>query len=71
MPQSSQFIGVNSVTNIELDKGVMPAPIIRNADWLVSLAGPRLRLPASLADDVRRPHKLVSKRALIAPSIRE
>ncbi|QJI44752.1 hypothetical protein HKK52_28585 [Pseudomonas sp. ADAK2] len=33
MPQSSQFIGVNSVTNIELDKGVMPAPIIRNADW--------------------------------------
>ena len=33
MPQSSQFIGVNSVTNIELDKGFMPAPIIRNADW--------------------------------------
>lgn len=33
MPQSSQFIGVNSVTNIELDAGVMPAPIIRNADW--------------------------------------
>lgn len=33
MPQSSQIIGVNSVTNIELDKGFMPAPIIRNADW--------------------------------------
>jgi hypothetical protein len=33
MPQSSQFVGVNSVTNIELDDGVMPAPIIRNADW--------------------------------------
>jgi hypothetical protein len=33
MPQRSQFIGVNSVTNIELAKGVMPAPIIRNADW--------------------------------------
>jgi hypothetical protein len=33
MPQRSQIIGVNSVTNIELDKGVMPAPIIRNADW--------------------------------------
>lgn len=33
MPQSSQFVGVNSVTNIELDKGVMPSPIIRNADW--------------------------------------
>jgi hypothetical protein len=37
MPQDSQFIGVNSVTNIELDKGVLPAPIIRNADWLESL----------------------------------
>lgn len=33
MPQSSQILGVNSVTNIELDKGVLPAPIIRNADW--------------------------------------
>ena len=37
MPQSSQIIGVNSVTNIELDKGVMPAPIIRNADWFEKL----------------------------------
>ena len=34
MPQTSQILGVNSVTNIELDKGVLPAPIIRNADWL-------------------------------------
>ncbi|POF39005.1 hypothetical protein B0D71_28350 [Pseudomonas laurylsulfativorans] len=33
MPQASQILGVNSVTNIELDKGVLPAPIIRNADW--------------------------------------
>ena len=33
MPQNCQIIGVNSVTNIELDKGLMPAPIIRNADW--------------------------------------
>ena len=33
MPQNCQIIGVNSVTNIELDKGFMPAPIIRNADW--------------------------------------
>ncbi|KAB0498992.1 hypothetical protein EIY72_25855 [Pseudomonas vancouverensis] len=33
MPQCSQIIGVNSVTNIELNKGVLPAPIIRNADW--------------------------------------
>lgn len=37
MPQSSQIIGVNSVTNIELDKGVLPAPIIRNADWFGKL----------------------------------
>jgi hypothetical protein len=36
MPQSSQIIGANSVTNIELDKGVLPAPIVRNADWLES-----------------------------------
>jgi len=27
MPQSSQILGVNSVTNIELGKGVMPAPL--------------------------------------------
>lgn len=33
MPQTSQILGVNSVTNIELYKGFMPAPIIRNADW--------------------------------------
>ena len=38
MPQKSQIIGVNSVTNIELDKGVMPAPIIRNADWFEKFA---------------------------------
>lgn len=39
MPQSCQIIGVNSVTNIELAKGVMPAPIIRNADWFGKLSG--------------------------------
>ena len=33
MPQTSQILGVNSMTNIELYKGVLPAPIIRNADW--------------------------------------
>jgi len=42
MPQICQIIGVNSVTNIELDKGVMPAPIIRNADWFEKLALVRL-----------------------------
>ncbi|POA72903.1 hypothetical protein DK261_30260 [Pseudomonas sp. RW409] len=40
MPQNSQILGVNSVTNIELDKGVMPAPIIRNADWFEKIACP-------------------------------
>lgn len=38
MPQTCQIIGVNSVTNIELGKGVMPAPIIRNADWFGKLS---------------------------------
>jgi hypothetical protein len=33
MPQISQIIGVNSVTNIEPGKGVLPALIIRNVDW--------------------------------------
>jgi hypothetical protein len=42
MPQSSQFVGVNSVTNIELDKGFMPAPIIRNADWFEKIAVVRI-----------------------------
>jgi hypothetical protein len=35
MPQSCQIIGVNSVTNIDPDKGFMPAPVVRNADWLI------------------------------------
>ncbi|PWB37403.1 hypothetical protein DCO47_04140 [Pseudomonas sp. NDM] len=34
MPQNCQIIGANSVTNIEPGKGVMPAPVVRNADWL-------------------------------------
>ena len=38
MPQNCQIIGVNSVTNIDLDKGLMPAPIIRNADWFENFA---------------------------------
>jgi hypothetical protein len=53
MPQASQILGVNSVTNIELDKGVLPAPIIRNADWFekfdrpyrLTLSPPDKRLP--------------------------
>ena len=42
MPQNCQIIGVNSVTNIELGKGVMPAPIIRNADWFEKIALARM-----------------------------
>ena len=38
MPQASQILGANSVTNIEPEAGVMPAPIIRNADWFEKLA---------------------------------
>ncbi|WP_240968666.1 hypothetical protein [Pseudomonas veronii] len=34
MPQICQFLGVNSVTNIELTKGFMPALICIFADWL-------------------------------------
>ena len=37
MPQISHIIGVNSVTNIDLGKGLMPAPIIRNADWFENI----------------------------------
>jgi hypothetical protein len=56
MPQISQIIGVNSVTNIELDKGVMPAPIIRNADWFENFALVRipdrvLLLPQVMSED--------------------
>jgi hypothetical protein len=34
MPQICQFLGVNSVTNIELPKGFMPALICIFANWL-------------------------------------
>lgn len=63
MPQSSQIIGVNSVTNIELDKGDMPAPIVRNADWLENLPWP-VSLPASCCPtaDVRRRLKVHAMR---------
>jgi hypothetical protein len=41
MPLKCQIVGVNSVTNIELGKGVMPVPIIRNADWFEKNSPPR------------------------------
>ena len=33
MPQICRILGVNSVTNIELGEGNMPAPVIRDAHW--------------------------------------
>ncbi len=42
MPQNCQIIGANSVTNIDPGKGVMPAPIIRNADWFEKIALARM-----------------------------
>lgn len=42
MPQNCQIIGVNSVTNIEPGKGVMPAPVVRNADWLENFRSTRI-----------------------------
>ena len=50
MPQTSQILGVNSVTNIELGKGVLPAPIIRNADWFEKFDRP-YRLALSPPDE--------------------
>ncbi|WAH61530.1 hypothetical protein LZ023_31255 [Pseudomonas silvicola] len=34
MPHSRHFIGANSVTNIELNEGFLPAPIVENEHWL-------------------------------------
>lgn len=49
MPQNCQIIGVNSVTNIEPGKGVMPAPVVRNADWLENFPILPYRCPFSHA----------------------
>jgi hypothetical protein len=40
MPQICRFLGVNSVTNIELTKGVMPVLIFKFADWLENFSTP-------------------------------
>ncbi|TWR51521.1 hypothetical protein FIV35_22295 [Pseudomonas rhodesiae] len=37
MPHICQFLGVNSVTNIELPGGFMPALICIFADWLENI----------------------------------
>lgn len=51
MPQNCQIIGVNSVTNIEPGKGVMPAPVVRNADWLENF--PSFRIAARFRMPIR------------------
>ncbi|MCY1181255.1 hypothetical protein D9M73_217500 [compost metagenome] len=33
LPHGRRFLGVNSVTNIEPNKGFVPVPIIRNEYW--------------------------------------
>ncbi|RNF93487.1 hypothetical protein EFK07_02010 [Pseudomonas putida] len=33
LPHGRRFLGVNSVTNSEPDKGFLPVPIIRNEYW--------------------------------------
>lgn len=37
MPHKCRILGANSVTNIDLSEGFLPAPIIRNADWFENL----------------------------------
>jgi hypothetical protein len=39
MPQFSRFLGVNSVTNIEPDKGDLPAPIINFVVYFAKFYG--------------------------------
>jgi hypothetical protein len=41
MPQICQFLGVNSVTNIELTTGFMPVLIFKFADWLENFPASR------------------------------
>jgi hypothetical protein len=38
MPHKCRILGANSVTNIDPGAGVLPAPIIRNADWFENLS---------------------------------
>lgn len=59
MPQRSQIVGVNSVTNIELDKGVMPVAIDKNADWFEKLPwSVSLAASSCPAGDVQRRPKV-------------
>jgi len=46
LPQGRRFLGVNSVTNSDPDKGFLPVPIIRNEYWFEKFCIPRLTLPS-------------------------
>lgn len=56
LPHGRRFLGVNSVTNSEPDKGFMPVPIIRNEYWFEKFYMRRL---AKLSDFCRQ--KLVKR----------
>jgi hypothetical protein len=50
MPQGRRFLGVKSVTNSDLDKGLVPVPIIRNEHWFEKIcfrSGQLLQHPLS------------------------
>jgi hypothetical protein len=70
MPRKCQIAGVNSVTNIELDKGVMPAPIIRNADWFEKFPRPRTSARFLLPDRrcLKPPERAFYADTIIYPS---
>jgi hypothetical protein len=48
LPQRRRFLGVNSVTNSEPDKGFLPVPIIRNEHWFEKFYMHRLVAPSDL-----------------------
>ncbi|AUY36320.1 hypothetical protein C3F42_25250 [Pseudomonas sp. PONIH3] len=50
LPHGRRFLGVNSVTNSEPDKGFLPVPIIRNEHWFEKFH----RHPCSVVSDVCR-----------------
>ncbi|NTY93836.1 hypothetical protein FCH83_12155 [Pseudomonas putida] len=46
LPHHRRFLGVNSVTNSEPDKGFLPVPIIRNEYWFEKFYMLRLAQPS-------------------------
>jgi len=48
LPQGRRFLGVNSVTNSDPDKGFLPVPIIRNEHWFEKFCITRFTMPSDL-----------------------